>query len=92
MTYLLKPLLLDWLENKGVLMLAGVTYEEITDKGLVIIDKEGKRRTLEADTIITSLLVANWPAEKKTYPVPRKLEGIVHVKQDILNKKAGRFH
>ena len=54
-TYLLKPLLLDWLENKGVLMLAGVTYEEITDKGLVIIDKEGKRRTLEADTIITSL-------------------------------------
>ena len=36
-------------------MLAGVTYEEITDKGLVITDNDGKRRTLETATIITSL-------------------------------------
>lgn len=36
-------------------MLAGVTYKEITDTGLVITDKDGKRQTLEADTIITSL-------------------------------------
>ena len=36
-------------------MLSGVQYEEITDKGLIITTKEGKRETLEADTIVTAL-------------------------------------
>ena len=50
-----KPHLLDWLEARGVTMLSGVKYEEITDHGLTITTKEGKKQTLEADTIVTAL-------------------------------------
>jgi NADPH-dependent 2,4-dienoyl-CoA reductase/sulfur reductase-like enzyme len=35
-------------------ILAEVKYEEISDKGLSVITKEGKRLTIEADTIITA--------------------------------------
>lgn len=51
----IKPHLFDWLDKKGVVMLPGVKYEEITDQGLVITTKDGKRQTLEADTIVTAL-------------------------------------
>jgi 2,4-dienoyl-CoA reductase (NADPH2) len=51
----IKPHLLDWLEGKGVAMLPGVQVEEITDKSLTITTKEGKKQTLEADTIVTAL-------------------------------------
>jgi 2,4-dienoyl-CoA reductase (NADPH2) len=47
--------LFPWFEQKGVVMLARVKYEEITDKGLVITTKEGQRQTLEADSIMTTL-------------------------------------
>ncbi len=50
-----KPHLLDWLEGKGVTMLPGVRYEEITEQGLVITTKEGERQTLVADTVVTAL-------------------------------------
>ena len=36
-------------------MMTGVKYEEITDRGLTITDKEGKRQTIEADTLVTAL-------------------------------------
>ena len=50
-----KPHLLDWLDRKGVTIMAGVKYEGITDKGLTITNKEGKRQTIEADTIVTAM-------------------------------------
>jgi len=50
-----KPHLLIWLDKKGVTMMPGVKYEEITDKGLTIATKEGKRKTIKADTIVTAL-------------------------------------
>ena len=50
-----KPHLLNWLVEKGVTMMAGVKYEEITDKGLTITTGDGKRQTIEADTIVTAL-------------------------------------
>jgi 2,4-dienoyl-CoA reductase (NADPH2) len=50
-----KPHLLDWLDQKGVTMLPGVTYEAITDHGLTITTKEGVKQALEADTIVTAL-------------------------------------
>ena len=31
-----------------------VQYEEITDKGLIVTTREGKRQTIEADTIVTA--------------------------------------
>jgi 2,4-dienoyl-CoA reductase (NADPH2) len=46
-----KHSLFRWLNKKGVVMMAGVKYEEITDKGLIITTREGERKTLEADTI-----------------------------------------
>jgi 2,4-dienoyl-CoA reductase (NADPH2) len=45
-------LLLDWFHKKGVTMITGVKDMEITDKGLAITTKEGKKQTLEANSII----------------------------------------
>lgn len=47
--------LFSWLTKKGVTMMTGVKYEEITDKGLTIITKDGQRQTIEADTIVTAM-------------------------------------
>lgn len=51
----MKQRLLSWLDKKGVAMWTGVKYEEITDKGLVILTREGKRQTIEADHILLAL-------------------------------------
>ena len=50
-----KVRLFGWLEQKGVQLLSGVKYEEITDKGLIITTKEGEKKILAADTIFPSL-------------------------------------
>ena len=50
--------LVPWLEQKGVLLLSGVKYEEITDKGLTITTKKEKKRILAADTILPALAMA----------------------------------
>ena len=47
-----------WLEQKGALLLSGVKYEEITDKGLTITTKEGEKRILASDTILPALALA----------------------------------
>jgi 2,4-dienoyl-CoA reductase (NADPH2) len=52
---LVKPHLLMWLSEKGVTMMTEVKYEEITDRGLTITTKEGKKQTIEADTIVTAM-------------------------------------
>jgi 2,4-dienoyl-CoA reductase (NADPH2) len=52
---LVKPHLLNWMAEKGVIMMTEVKYEGITDKGLTIITKEGKKQTIETDTIVTAL-------------------------------------
>ena len=45
-----------WLGRKGVAMIGGIKkYVEITDKGLIFIDKDGNQQVLEADTIVTAL-------------------------------------
>lgn len=46
---------IPWLTRKGVTMLSEVKYEEITDKGLVITTKEGKKQIIEADNILPAL-------------------------------------
>jgi len=61
LVYLTPVRLLNWFKQKGVTTLTGVTYERITDEGLVLITKEGERRTLEADSIIVAL-----PLERDT--------------------------
>jgi 2,4-dienoyl-CoA reductase (NADPH2) len=48
--------LFDWFHRKGVTLIGGVKeYVEITDKGLTIINKDGEKQTLEADTVIPAL-------------------------------------
>jgi 2,4-dienoyl-CoA reductase-like NADH-dependent reductase (Old Yellow Enzyme family)/thioredoxin reductase len=47
----IRELLLLRLEGLGVRLLTGVSYEEITDKGLTVT-LEGKRELLEADTVV----------------------------------------
>ena len=44
--------LLDRLLAQGVTMLKNVNYEEITDKGIVITDREGRRQLIGADSVI----------------------------------------
>lgn len=69
--------LLRWLDEKGTVILTRVRYEEITNKGLVVTDKEGKRTTIESDTIIpilplqpnTGLIKSLEKAAPEFYPV-----------------------
>jgi len=46
---------LFWLAKKGAHLLSGVVYEEISEKGITVITKEGERQTLEADTILLAI-------------------------------------
>jgi 2,4-dienoyl-CoA reductase (NADPH2) len=48
-------LLHPWLTRKGVPLLSNVKYQEINDKGLVITDRDGATRTLEAETVMVTL-------------------------------------
>jgi 2,4-dienoyl-CoA reductase (NADPH2) len=51
---------LKWFKKKGVTVISGVKSMEINDKGMVITTREGKKETLEADSILpTSPLTAN---------------------------------
>jgi len=50
--------LFRWFTRKGVTMMTEVKYDEITDKGISIITKDGKRQVLEVDTIIPVLPLA----------------------------------
>jgi 2,4-dienoyl-CoA reductase (NADPH2) len=50
--------LFRWLARKGVRMMTEVKYDEITDKGISIITKDGNRQILEVDTIIPVLPLA----------------------------------
>jgi 2,4-dienoyl-CoA reductase (NADPH2) len=38
-----------------VQVLTGVTYEEVTEQGLVITDPSGQRHTLKADTLVLAV-------------------------------------
>lgn len=69
--------LFRWFKEKGGVMLPGVKYEEITDKGLVITTQDGKKEVLEADTIIVALPVL--PNEKLLKSLEGKVPEIHHI-------------
>ncbi len=50
--------LFRWFTRKGVTMMTEVKYDEITDKGISVVIKDGKRQILEVDTIIPVLPLA----------------------------------
>ena len=45
-------IIMDEFEKLGVAISSGVTYEKITNKGLMVMTQEGKRKTIEADQVI----------------------------------------
>jgi len=47
--------MLPWLTAKGVTIMTEVKYEQITEKGLTITTKEGKKQTIEADTVMVAM-------------------------------------
>jgi pyruvate/2-oxoglutarate dehydrogenase complex dihydrolipoamide dehydrogenase (E3) component len=47
-----------WLEQKGVPLLSGVKFEQITNTGLTITTREGEKKILAADTILPALPMA----------------------------------
>jgi len=52
----LRAALFSWFERKGVLTLSGIKeYVEVNDAGLIVVTREGKKVTLEADTIIPAI-------------------------------------
>lgn len=61
--------LFPWFEQKGVVSYTGAKYEEVTGKGLVITTKEGKKVTIEADTMMPSLFL------KQNLDLAEKLKG-----------------
>jgi 2,4-dienoyl-CoA reductase (NADPH2) len=50
-----KTRLFAWFRKKGVSLMPGIKLQEITDRGLVITDAEGKKQLLEADNVIPAL-------------------------------------
>jgi 2,4-dienoyl-CoA reductase (NADPH2) len=50
-----KNRLFSWFRKKGVTTMTGVHFEEVIPSGVVVTTSEGKRVTLEADTIIPAL-------------------------------------
>jgi len=51
----MKVILFSWFRKKGVSMMTEIKCEEVTDKGLTIITREGKRQTIEADSIVPAM-------------------------------------
>ena len=47
--------LLGWFKRKGVVTITGVRHMEVTDRGVAILTREGEKRTIEADTVVTAL-------------------------------------
>ena len=48
--------LMIWFKKMGVTLISGVKeYVEITDKGLTVITSDGKKKTIEADSVVTAL-------------------------------------
>jgi len=67
----MKQRLLDWLAEKGVVMLTGAECQEITEQGIIVRTRDGTVRTVNADTVITALPSLSNPALSKA------LEGVV---------------
>ncbi len=72
MTNIMKEHLFIWFEKKGVQIIKGVReYTEITNDGLIIINGQGKKQTIKADTIVPAL-----PLTPNT-EISNKIEGLV---------------
>ena len=77
--------LLARLEEKGVVLSTGIKeYEAITEDGLVMIDREGKRQTLEVDTIV--LAAGAIPSDRMVEAIQDKV-GEIHLAGDCVQPR-----
>ena len=77
----LRPFFLDRLVEKGVTLLAAISYNKVTPGGLVVTTKEGERKTIEADTIV---LAAGSIPEKKLYEDIKRKVPEIHLAGDCV--------
>jgi len=56
------PLIMKVLDDHGVEIYTGVTSQEVTEQGMAIVDKDGKKQSIDADTIV--MAVGSKPNEK----------------------------
>lgn len=63
--------LIEALRIKGAKMLMGARYEEISDKGVIVANKEEKKLTIEADTVVVAV------GSKANHELWQALEGKV---------------
>ena len=80
----LREQFLDRLVHKGVTSLTGVKYEEITPKSLVLITKEGERKTIQADTIV---LAAGSTLNKKLFDELKGKVPEIHLAGDCVEPR-----
>ncbi|MFC2052362.1 FAD-dependent oxidoreductase [Chloroflexota bacterium] len=73
----LRAVLLHRLESRGVKFELGVTYKEADEKGLVVIDREGNEKLLEADTVV--LAAGAQPDTKLLYELKGKVPEVFSV-------------
>ncbi len=87
-----KFVLMRALESKGVTLLPGIQYREITQNGIHFINKEGKEDFLEADTIVLAagslpnsqaIEVATGKTKEQIYIIgdnrePRNIKSAIH--------------
>ena len=65
-----KAVLWPWFQEKGVVLIDGAKFERVTNEGLVITTKEGKKMTIE-DTVVPSTIL------KQNLEMMEKLKGKV---------------
>jgi len=77
----LRSFFLDRLVEKGVTLLAAISYNKVTPGGLVVTTKEGEKKTIEADTIV---LAAGSIPEKKLYEDIKRKVPEIHLAGDCV--------
>jgi len=80
----LRPPFLDRLSSKGVTLLPGVKYNEVTPQGLSVTTKEGETKLIEADTIV---LAAGARSNMKLYEELKGKALEVHVIGDCVEPR-----
>lgn len=58
MVDVIQAYLFGWFKKKGVVLMPGCKDIEITPNGVMIITKEGEKKALQADTVVTALPLA----------------------------------
>jgi len=79
-------IIMDEFEKLGIAVSSGVTYEKITNKGLIVSTQEGKRKTIEADQVI---LVDRDKPNTELFEAIKEMAPNTHAVGDCVEKAQG---